>query len=261
MNDPMQSDVPDTETAPVSSSSIWSNIANVIATPGDVFDEVKNSPPSTANWLTPILLSCAAAVIFVIVVFSQVTVQQQVRDAREKEIQKMVEKGKMTQLQADQAIETSEKFTGPAVLKILGSMGAVFTSFAWLFIIALIIWLLGCKVFSGTFAYMKAVEVCALAGMVGVIGAIISMLLVVATGNMGVTLGPAFLLKEFNPANKAHQAINAVNLLTLWYIVVLGLGLSKLSGASFIKSFLWLLIPYGIIKAGLIFFGIGQPGM
>lgn len=256
MNDPIS---PDAESASVPSSPVWANIANVIATPGDVFTEVKTSPPSTANWLVPVILSCIAAVIYVVVVFSQGSVLEQVRQGREKQLQKQVETGKMTQQQVDQAIEMSEKFTGPVVMKIFGSVGAVITAFVWLFLIALIIWLIGCKIFGGSFSYMKAVEASALAGIVSVIGTIISMLLVVAKGDMLMTPGPVLFLEELNPANKGHQALAAVNLVTLWYIAVLGVGLSKLSGSSFIKSFLWLFVPYVIIKAALIFFGVGQP--
>jgi len=32
-------------------TSIWSRLLNVFTAPGEVFEEVKNSQPSTANWL------------------------------------------------------------------------------------------------------------------------------------------------------------------------------------------------------------------
>lgn len=260
MNDPLPPSCQDANELPAVPSSVWANMANVIATPGDVFSEVKTSPASTANWLVPVLVSCLAAVIYVVVVFSQETILQQLREANAQKMQARVEQGQMSQQQADQALEMAERFTGPVVIKIMGSVGAVFGSFIWLFFIALLVWLLGCKVFHGSFSYLKAVEVCALAGMVGVISAILTMLLVVATGNIAATLGPGLLLKEPNPALKAHAALYAINLLTWWYIAYLGLGLSKLSGASFWKSFLWLFVPYGIFKAALLFLGIGQPG-
>ena len=234
---------------------------NVFAAPGDVFEEVRASKPTNANWLVPILVSCLTAVIYVIVVFSQESVQFQMRDAREKQIQKQVEAGKITQQQADQAMEMTERFTGPTMMKVLGSMGAVLANFAWLFFLALVIWLLGWKLFKGSFSYMKSVEVCALAGMISVLGAIITMLLVVATGSMHTTLGPALLIRDFNPADKLHLTLASVNLTTLWYTAVLGLGLAKLSGASFLKSFLWLLIPYVVLRAVMILSGLGQQGM
>jgi len=261
MNETSTNQPSESPLGPVATTSVCSRMFNVFAAPGDVFEEVRGSKPNTANWLVPILLSCLVAVFYVFVVFSQESVQHQMREAREKQFQKQVEAGKMTQQQADQVMEMSERFTGPAVVKILGSVSAVFANFAWLFFLALVIWLVGWKLFKGSFSYMQTVEVTALAGMVSVLGAVVTMLLVVATGSMHTTLGPALLIREFNPADKVHLALASVNLLTLWYIVVLALGLAKLSGASFLKSFLWLLVPYVMLRAGLILSGLGQQGM
>jgi hypothetical protein len=253
--------VPSAEAPETAESSLASRLLNVFAAPGDVFEEVCTSKPNTANWLVPMLLGCLVAVIYVFVIFSQEGVLRQVRDAREKAFQKQVEAGKMTQEQADRAMEVTERFAGPALMTVVGSIGAVLTNVAWLFFLALVVWLLGGKLFKGNFSYMKAVEVCALAGMIGVLGSIVTMLLVVATGSMYTTLGPALFIQEFDPANKSHLALASMNLLTLWYVAVLALGLSKLSGASFLKSFFWLSIPYAALRTGLILSGLGQRGM
>ena len=92
---------------------------------------------------------------------------------------------------------------------------------------------------------MKAVETVGLSGMVYVLGGVVSMFMVVIYGNMYMTPGPVLLLGRFNPANKVHLMLSALNVISLWYIGVLALGLSRLSGGGFVKSALWLHAAFG----------------
>ncbi len=212
------------QTEPLPASSLTSRVFNVFAAPGDVFDEVRTQEPSTGNWLVPVLLACL----------------------------------KMTRQQADQALEMSEKFTGPIVMKIFGSVGAVIANFAMLFFGGLIVWLLGKWVFKARFTYLKAVEVVALAGMINVLGGIVATLLAVAMGNMAMTPGPVLLVHEFNPANKLHVFLSQLNLFMLWYVAVMALGLARLSGASFAKAASWLYGIWAVFVAVAVLPGWGR---
>lgn len=131
-------------------------------------------------------------------------------------MQKQIETKKISKEDAEKMIEVPETFSSPTMLKILGSLGAIAGSFGWLFFISLVIWILGRYLFKAEFSYMKTVEVCGLASMISVLAGIISMLLVVVTGNMFMTPGPALLIREFDPTNKAHLLLAAINLMTLW---------------------------------------------
>src|SRR5260221_4903649 len=111
------------------STSLIGRMANVFATPGEVFDEVKNAPPSVANWLVPAVLLALVGIVYSLVLFSQPSIQQQMREQQEQAIEKRVKDGKMTQAQADQALAALEKFSGPAMMKVFGSFGAVIGSF------------------------------------------------------------------------------------------------------------------------------------
>jgi hypothetical protein len=153
-----------------------------------------------------------------------------------------------------------EQFFSPALIKLFGSVGAVVFSAAWLFSVALVIWLLGTRVFKGSFGCIQSLEVCGLAGMIGVLGGLVTMLLVVITGNMLARPGPALALREFDVNNKLHQALSMLNVMNLWYVAVLGVGLAKLSGASTAKAFVWLLALWIALCAGLIALGWGGQG-
>jgi hypothetical protein len=109
-----------------------------------------------------------------------------------------------------------------------------------LFLYAFIVWVLGKKIFGGTFDYMKAVEVIGLATVIGVLERLISMLLAVIYADPSMTPGPILFVGHFNPDNKLHVILSLLNVTTLWWLAVLSLGLARLSGASIWKAGIWL---------------------
>jgi hypothetical protein len=251
---------PAPDNLPLGSTSLAARLFNVFATPGDVFEEVKNSQPSVGNWLAPVLLATLVGVISVWVIFSLPTVQQQMRDAQDKRFDEMAKKQNWSPQQTEQIKAQAERFTGPTFIKIMGTFGAVAGSFFWLFALALGIWLLGAKIFKGQFAYMQAVEVAGLCTMIGVLGGIIGLLLIVAKGSMFASCSPALLLSEFDPKNKVHLTLGSLNLFTLWYLGVLSVGVSKLSGASTTKAAVCIFGIWAAIKGAVIFSGLAGMG-
>jgi hypothetical protein len=92
-------------------------------------------------------------------------------------------------------------------------------------------------------------EATGLAGMVNVLGGIVMMLLAVTMGSMAMTPGPVLLVHEFDPTNKVHRLLGQLNLITMWYIGVLALGLCKLSGVSYAKAASWLFGIWAVLVA------------
>ena len=90
-------------------SSLAGRLLNVFAAPGDVFDEIRTSTPSTANWLVPLLLTCLVGIGYVFAVFSQESILQSMRETQEKTMQKQVDARKLTQQQADQRLELAQQ--------------------------------------------------------------------------------------------------------------------------------------------------------
>lgn len=244
--------------SPAPSMSLVSRLTNVFVSPTEVFDEIKISRPKPANWLVPLTLAIIAGIAYTLVVFSQPGVIQRMQDAQEAKFQQMVTKGKMTQAQADQTLATVQKFIGPTFLKISGSFGTIAVNFAILFFGAFILWLIGTKAFHGNFLYMQAVESVAAAAMINVLGTIVALLLAVIYGNMSMTPGPVLLVSHFDPTNKFHLMLAALNVFMLWYLGVLSIALARLSGASFAKAAAWLYGIWAVLTFPLIYFFGGK---
>jgi hypothetical protein len=251
----------DAEASTRPSMPLGSRLANVFVSPGEVFDQVKWGKPSTGNWLVPLVLSCVMMVIFTMVAFSQPTVLQQIKDQQSRQFQKMVDQKKMTQQQADQVAETSGKFLESTTFRIIGGLGAMVGGAAWFFVMTLALWILGSKILHGGYSFMQSMEMVGLASMIGVLSMIIGILLVVAKGTMMVNFGPSFFIENIDMTKKLHQVLVSCNLLTFWYMGVLSVGLSRLSGACMGKCAGWIFGVWALIRVGTIVSGYGSGGI
>jgi len=229
---------PPSATPPPPATSLAGRLLNVFAAPGDVFEEVKNSKPSPANWLVPAMLLIVISWLSAWLVFSQASVRQQLNDLANKAIDKQVEKGKLSSSQAEQARQAAEKLTGLSYT--IGAVaGPVFGAFASPFWWGLILWLSGAKALKGNFPYLKAVETAGLANMIMVLEVVVRTLLILVTGNLFAAPSLALTVKEFDPQNTVHSLLAVVNVMLFWVLIVRSIGLARLSGASVGKAAVW----------------------
>jgi hypothetical protein len=243
---------------PKPAMSLTARLFNIFADPGEVFEQVKNSKPSLANWLVPALVYTLAGVISVVVIFSQPAIVQQIHDQQASAMDQQVKAGKITQAQADQALTVMDKFTGPGMLKIFGSVMSVFISFIRLFWWAFLLWLMALLVLKKKIPFLKATEIAGLATMIVVLGAMITTLLTVITAKLGITLSPALAISNYDMKNKLHLLLAALNVFNFWLIAVSAGGLSRLTGAPFAKVLAIVGIYWLAFALLLISIGLGQ---
>jgi hypothetical protein len=184
----------------VSVTTLPAKLANVFACPGELFDEVAASPHRAANWIIPTLLACLSGVISILYLPAQ---------------------------------EQSGLSAQPSMLIVIVSawLGTIWSAF--------VLWVIGRVFLKMRFPYLKAVEAAALAGMILVLGTAITTLLTLATGNAALRPALSSFVHDFDPSNRVHAALAALNLFHLWATGVLAVGLSKLSGVSFKEAAFW----------------------
>ena len=228
-------------------TSLPARLLNVFATPGEVFEEVASAPRAVRNWLVPALIACFVTVTSVVILFSQPTIQQQVREQQQAALDKNVKAGKMTQAQADQAVEMMGKFAG-----VIAGIGGLFWAFASIFVLAFGLWLLALWIFKADLNYMKAVEVVSLAGMISVLHQIVTLLLRVNLGNASSSTNLALLVGKFDPENPLHLVLAMLDLFVIWYLIVLAIGFSKLMRVAFGRVFFVLTLAWFIVHSILM---------
>jgi hypothetical protein len=218
--------------------SLGARLMNIFVAPGDVFDDLALRPFSASNWIVPVLLSCVVAMTYVFVSFSQPSIQQEIQAQQNRQFEKMVAQGKMRAEDADRAKEAMAGM-GLRIAKIGGSVAAVLVSLAWPFVLALGLLLVAKIGLRSGVSYLKLVEVVGLSGMIGALGGVVATLLAVIKGSLLATLGPALLIENLDPLNLRHQMAAAINLMTFWYLGVVGIGLARLTSRSFAAAAAW----------------------
>lgn len=249
------SDAPlDPASAAPATTSLLARMTNVVATPSDVFDEIKASPPASSNWLVPALLLMLVGWVCGWLVMSQDVIRQQMSDMQEKQYQKLIDQGKMTRDQLEAQRPMMEKFARIGQQVAMTAMPPL-TAFAMPFWWALVIWLVGTKALKGDFTYMKAVEASGLVSILVVLESIVKTLLIIVLGNLFAGPNLGLFVKSFDPTNVTHGILAAVDVLGFWVLAVRAIGLSRLSGASFGASAAWVYGLWLLATAGLMAFG------
>lgn len=243
---------------PAPSMSLGARLLNVFACPGDVFEEVKAGRPSAGNWLVPGLMLSLVGVVFALIVFSQPAIVQTLKEQQEKKMDQLVKDGKMTRSDADRAIEQIDRFTGPTMLKLFGSVASFFFTFGRMLWWALILMLLGRWFLHARFSYGKSLEVSGLALMISMLGVLVSMLLIVKFERLSASPGLGIAIPDFDVSRKSHLFAGAANVFSIWQVCVLAIGLSRLAGARFSRSLLVIFVFWILQESVLIECGMGQ---
>lgn len=227
--------VPAPAEAAIKPMSFTEKITDIFSSPGELFDNVRDTPPTASNWLVPLL-------IFVVVAFamSQVMMhnpslldqlKDQIHQNMEKKFQEAIQQGKMTPEQADQARQQAEAFSNPASpIFVAFQAGAliVMTPIA-LFVISLLYWLLGKSIIKAQAPYMKVVEVVGLVFFITILESIVTTIMVIGLDSLHASPSLALaVLGSFSTDNKLHVALSKINAFTIWNLVVVSIGLGHL---------------------------------
>ena len=216
--------------------SFSDKLMNVFAAPGALYEYIGQSEKDNSNWGIPLTVSMLVSILFMFVVFSQSTIQDQMTQKQQQAIEKRVAEGKMTQEQADQAAALNFAKPGSPMFLIFGSVGVVLVNALSLFLPALAYWLILKFGFKSALSYMKITEVVGLSLYIGAVGALISMIMIVMMGTMHATPSLGLLVSQFDDQNKVHKILESCNFITFWATGVVGIGLSKAGRISLAKG-------------------------
>ena len=250
------------EAPPPPPMAFAARLLNVFAIPGEVFETVRASRLSIANWLLPALLLAAVWAFTMVVLFSQPSVQKQVRELGEqqtKALEQQVKAGKVNRAEASQVEAITRRITDPATLKIVGGTAAALFGVARVFWWAFILWLVGRMFLKVQFGYLKALEVTGLALMISVLGGIVGLALTINLAKLFVTPGLALVAPDFEASRKGHLMLGAANVFSFWLVGVLSVGLARLARVPFLRA-AWFVFAFWIIQESLVLLVLGAFG-
>ncbi len=216
--------------------SLSDKFVGILSSPAEVYQTIVGKETNTKNWSIPLVLTIIIGIIFTFVVFTQPAIQQEMEATQYKAMQKSVEDGKMTQEQMDRAVEMNPAKPGSPMFLIFGSVGVVFAIAIMVFLYSLVYFLIGKIAFHSSVSYSKILEVYGLAMYVAAVVSLLTMVFVVALGSIHASLNAALLVSNFDPLNKEHKMLAALNLFEFWNLFVIGIGLSKVWNVTIGKA-------------------------
>jgi len=242
--------------------SLSDAMTGVFTEPRAAFEGVRNSK-KRSYWLVPTILVIIFTIAASFLVMNDEELYSEIKqmqhDAVVKRLEERVKEGKMSQEQMDEAVERTEKFTNKSSPFFLIStiLGPLIGGLIVLFLRSLVLWLV-LKVFKGAASYMLVVCVAGLAGLIDVISTVINTVLAIITGRLMVNIGPSLLFTKDSVGESMMKFISHFDLITIWYLIVLGIGLSAVSGLKNSKTMpavlvLWLIWVCLASFAGLSF--------
>jgi len=216
-------------------TSVLEKLFNIFASPVEVFDEVVSSPANLANWRIPTLLVSFASIISVqLGNFPSETAVA---------IHKLTESGTIAAGQA-QALAGAWP-----LLSALSIFLATFLGSCWS---AFVLWFIGRTFLRVSFPYAKALEIVGLASVVSLLGTIITILLIAASGDHSAEPALSLLALKLDHSRPLFQTFATFNLFYLWSTTVLAIGLSRLCNATFKEVAFWVFGYWTVAKVVLI---------
>jgi hypothetical protein len=244
----------------VAPMSFSDKMTNIFMSPGEVYENVRLTPPTRSNWLVPTLL---VALMGLIMTFAMSTnpsltaqMQQQAKESMDRQFQKQVEQGKMTPEQANQARTQAEQFSSPTFMLISQGVAGVIGPFVGLVVLGLIYWLVGKWFIKSAAPFGKVLEVVGLANFIGVLDKLVTLIMQFAMDNIFATPSAGMFISGLSTGNPWHMFALSMNVFTFWELVVIAIGLSRLFQKDFPKI-LVIVAAIWLIWTVAMVFGLG----
>jgi hypothetical protein len=222
--------------------SLGARLMNVFAAPGELFEALRQSGFSVANWLVPGTLVAFLGILSTLIVFSEPALIEQVQAMQDKAYDQAVADGKMTQEQAEQVREMM-RGVGVTIMRVGGAVWMTLAAFVSPLWWAFLGWLIGRFVFRAPVGFLRLLEVTGLANLILGVGYIVGMFMQLGLGNISAGPHLATFLESFDVMNRGHLALSVANVFNLWQVVVIGLGFARFFGRPFVPV---LLVWFGV---------------
>lgn len=236
--------------------SFTDKIVNIFASPGELFENVRQTGPTSSNWVLPWLIFVIVAIATGQLVVNNPSLADQLATTIRQALDKSVQEGSMKQEQADQAFAFTRP--GSTWFTLIQVASSVFGSLVVLFILGLLYWLIGKSAMNATAPFLKVVEVVGLTFFIGTLEQIVTTMLMFTLDSIHATPGPGIFVTDFDINNKLHVALSKVNIFTFWTLGVVSVGLSRLFQRDFPKVLvlvvtLWVLWSFVTLLTGVRF--------
>jgi len=208
-------------------------IVSVLSEPGELFSKLSNLPVKTMDWLLPLLLVIIVAIISNFTLMSNPEIKADIVEKQmsqfEKNFQEAVDKGQMTQAQADEQLDKiAERMEGGGSGQmIISSVAIVIISFVSFFIISGVFLSLAKFALGGNGDYKSSILAYGMPHYIMVIQIVIMIIAAMGMGKMFMdTSVGSFMGMEKNTI--VEWFMHKLDPLSIWFYAVVGIAYAKM---------------------------------
>jgi hypothetical protein len=218
--------------------SFTDKVVGVITEPGAVFESIKKFPVKVTDWLIPVLIMIVFIIASQLIQMANPAIKSELRQKQIATLQKYVDEGKMPAEQFDKAIEGMDKMQS---FQLIGTfVGVPIGTFFVLAFMALIYWLIGKFGLKGEPKYGHVFVLMGLTSVFSIIEVIITLIISILMGKFNAAPNLSLVFSSIN-SGPMFSILKSIDPISIWSMIVVGIGLAKLSSSTTIKSLYWVI--------------------
>lgn len=208
-------------------------IVSVLSEPGELFSKLSAIPVKTMDWLLPLVLVIVVAIISNFTLMSDPEIKASIVDKQmeqvEKNLQEAVDKGQMTQAQADDQLENiAERMEGGGSTQmIISSIAIVIISFVSFFIIAGVFLLLVKFALGGEGDYKTSMLAYGMPHYIIVIQVIVMIIAAMGMGQMFMDTSIGSFM-GMGKDTLVEWFMHKLDPISIWFYAVIGIAYAKM---------------------------------
>ncbi|HEY9189047.1 MAG TPA: YIP1 family protein [Ignavibacteria bacterium] len=219
--------------------SFIDKLVGVFTSSGEVFGSIKNFPPKALDWIIPTLILVIVVIASQLIQMNNPVIKSELRQKQVQAMQKYVDEGKMTQEQMDQALDNMEKMKGFQLFGLF--IGVPVGTLIVMAFMALVYWLLVKLALKGKTGYGYVFVLLGLTNIIVVIQVIITLILSIVLGKFNAAPNVGLVVSSITQG-PMYTILKSLDPFSIWSMIVVGIGLAKLSDTNVTKSIIWVFI-------------------
>lgn len=240
---------------PQSRPSFGSQLTDTITAPADLFTELRPLPASAGTGFAVVCLVVVLAILGNLTLFVSKGAMEDVFRRQQKALEQSVEQGKMTAAQASRGMEQMRGMS-PIIFVGIGAVAATIFTLVGSVFWALVVFLAGKFLGGQPVTFAKAYEITGLAFVVLFLGGLVSAALILLRDSLSTPSGALFV-EDFDPGNKVHILLQALNPFSIWFVAVLAIGLACSSSVPLRKALIAFFGFWVVTRVIAIYSGLG----
>ncbi len=237
-------------------------LVGVFSEPSATFGKMAKFPHKTSDWIIPILVVIVIAILSQVLMMNNPTIKQAIMEKQmermEKQFKESVDKGQMTQAQADEQLETMrERMDQGGAIQLIGTIvGIPIAVFIMFFIVSGVFMLVAKFGLKGEGIYKDAMVAYGLPHYISAIQMIIMVIAALAMNKFFSGTSVA----DFMDSDKTTITgflLGKLDVFSIWFYVIFAIGLAKMFKSNNTQKYIItvLVVWFGF---SLLFFALAK---